>query len=252
MSAHIFGWRPDVPDQRDHLVTRGGAFLAAYAKLPASVDLRPYCSLVENQGKVGSCTGNAIVGAMELLENKRGGSFYDLSRLFVYWNERDIEGTTSKDDGAIIRDGIKVVASLGVCEETVWPYDVARWADKPIDAAYNDAKRHRITEYARVGQTIEEIKGVLAGRFPIVFGFSVYDSFESDAVAQTGIMSMPAISETLLGGHAVLAVGYDDEKQAVLVRNSWGAAWGQSGYFWMPYDYITNPYLAADLWTIRN
>ena len=251
-TPHTFGWRPDLPDHRDHKVKVGGQFLAAYAALPASVDLRPLCSPVENQGRLQSCTGNAIVGAMELLENKRGGNFYDLSRLFVYWNERDIEGATGQDVGAYIRDGIKVVASFGACLESIWPYNESIVFTRPTDAAFADAQRHRVTEYARVGQTIQEIKGVLAGRFPIVFGFSVYDSFESEEVARTGILPMPAIGESCLGGHAVLAIGYDDARQAVLVRNSWGTEWGQSGYFWMPYDYITMPDLTADLWTIQN
>jgi len=245
------GWRPDLPDFRDHRLKAGSPFLTAVA-LPASVDLRAQCSTVENQGQIGSCTGNAIVGALEVLETKAGGEFIDLSRLFVYWNERNLEGTVNQDAGAYIRDGIKVVASLGVCAETLWPYDETRWDERPGHAAFVEATKHRVTEYARVDQSELQIRSVLASGFPIVFGMSVYDSFMSDAVAATGVVPMPAVTESCQGGHAVLAVGYDDDKQAVRVRNSWGKDWGEDGNFWLPYAYLTHPDLASDLWVVRH
>jgi C1A family cysteine protease len=245
------GWRPDLPDFRDHRVKLGSPFLQAM-DIPAAVDLRPQCSAVENQGQISSCTGNAIVGALEVLENKAGGALIDLSRLFVYWNERNLEGTTEQDAGAYIRDGIKVVASFGVCAETLWPYDETRWRERPSHEAFVNATKRRVTEYARVTQDRNQIRSVLASGFPIVFGMTVYDSFLGEAVAATGVVPMPAASESCQGGHAVLAVGYDDAKDAVLVRNSWGADWGQAGYFWLPYVYLTNPDLASDLWVVRH
>lgn len=245
------GWRPDLPDFRDHRVKAGSAFLTA-VDLPSSVDLRAQCSAVEDQGQIGSCTGNAIVGALEVLENKAGGEFIDLSRLFVYWNERNLEGTTDQDAGAFIRDGIKVVASFGACAETLWPYDEARWGERPSHQAFVEATKHRVTEYARVEQSGAQIRSVLASGFPIVFGMTVYDSFMADDVAASGVVPMPTATESCQGGHAVLAVGYDDAKDAILVRNSWGAGWGQGGYFWLPYAYITNPDLASDLWVVRH
>ena len=217
----------------------------------ASVEWKRYSAILD-QGDLGSCTGNAIVGALEVLENKGGGEFIDLSRLFVYWNERNLEGTVNEDAGAFIRDGIKVVASFGACAEKLWPYDETRWAERPGHAAFVDATKRRVTEYARVDQDRYQIRSVLASGFPIVFGMSVYDSFMSDAVAANGVVPMPAATESCQGGHAVLAVGYDDEKDAVLVRNSWGADWGQAGYFWLPYAYITHPDLASDLWVVRH
>jgi C1A family cysteine protease len=270
-SVRKLGWRPDLPDFRDHHVKWGDSFMKV-GTLPSKYDQRAQCSTIENQGQISACTGNAIVGALEVLENKNGAAsasfavttatemvadkadseFIDLSRLFVYWNERNLEGTVNEDAGAYIRDGIKVVASLGVCAEKLWPYDETRWSERPSHAAFVEATKHRITEYARVEQSAYQIKTVLASGFPIVFGMSVYDSFLGDAVASTGVVPMPTAAESCQGGHAVLAVGYDDDKQAVLVRNSWGADWGLGGYFWLPYDYITNTGLASDLWVVRH
>jgi len=242
-----YGWIPDLPDHRDKLY---GALLRAPQTLPKSVDLRAGCSSVENQGQLGSCTANALAGALEFLERKDGAAFEDLSRLFIYYNERAIEGTVSQDSGAMIRDGIKSLASLGVCSEVEWPYNISRFAVKPSPACYKDAASHLITAYARL-QTLDEMRTCLASGFPFVFGFTVYESFESPAVARTGIVPMPKPGESTLGGHAVVGVGYDDAAQRFLCRNSWGAAWGLQGYFWIPYAYLSDRNLSDDFWTIR-
>ena len=173
------------------------------------------------------------------------------SRLFIYYNERDIEGTVNEDSGAMIRDGIKSVVKQGVCKETTWPYVIARFTKKPAKTCYTEAMNHQVVSYQRVTQTLNQMKGCLASGYPFVFGFSVYESFESNTVAKTGKVPMPKSGEAMLGGHAVAAVGYNDADQRFIVRNSWGSKWGKKGYCFMPYAYLTDPDLAADFWTIR-
>jgi C1A family cysteine protease len=173
------------------------------------------------------------------------------SRLFIYYNERVIEHTVDQDAGAMIRDGIKSVSKDGAPHETLWPYVITKFKDKPSAAAYKDAKKHTAVLYERLTQSLDQLKACLAAGYPFVFGFSVYESFESDAVAKTGKVPMPKPKEKQLGGHAVLAVGYDDALKRFIVRNSWGTAWGLKGYFTMPYDYATDGNLADDFWTIK-
>jgi len=242
-----YGWVPDLPDQRDILY---GAVQPVPARLPTSADLRPLCSPVENQGQLGSCTGNAIAGAVELLERKNKVRFVNVSRLFIYYNERAIEHTTKSDSGAMIRDGIKTVVKQGVCSERKWPYVVSRFAVKPTALCYKEALQHQVTSYQRI-LSVDEMRACLAQGFPFVFGFTVYESFESQQVAQTGVVPLPQPGERVAGGHAVLAVGYNDAERRFIVRNSWGAAWGMKGYFTMAYEYLANRNLADDMWTIR-
>jgi len=242
-----YGWTPDLPDGRDYLY---GARQPMPATLPPSVDLRPTCSPVEDQGQLGSCTANALAGALEFLEEKDHVTYSDLSRLFIYYNERLIEHTPGTDSGGMLRDGIKALAQQGVCSETLWPYVISQFAVKPPASCYTDALKHTITSYERL-QTSQEMRTCLAAGFPFVFGFTVYETFESPAVAKTGIVPMPAPAERALGGHAVLAVGYDDPSQTFLVRNSWGSKWGIAGYFKMPYAYLENRNLSDDFWTVR-
>ena len=139
----------------------------------------------------------------------------------------------------------------GVCPETTWPYDISKFTQKPPAAAYKEALKNKITSYQRLTNSLNILKGCLGEGYPFVYGFTVYESFMTQEVANTGIMPMPAAAEKVAGGHAVMAVGYDDAKQAFLVRNSWGKGWGIKGYFWMPYAYITNSNLCDDFWTIR-
>jgi len=242
-----YGWVPDLPDHRDIMY---GAVRRAPATLPRTTDLRPQCSPVENQGNLGSCTGNALAGAVEFLENKDGRPFTNVSRLFIYYNERVIEHSVSEDSGAMIRDGIKTLVKQGVCSEKKWPYVVSKFTQKPSATCYKEASDHQVTAYARL-QALDEMRACLASGYPFVFGFTVYESFESDKVAKSGVVPLPKHNEKMLGGHAVLAVGYDDATQRVLVRNSWGPGWGMKGYFTMPYDYLADRNLSDDFWTVR-
>src|SRR5437868_4277162 len=243
-----YGWIPDVPDQRDHLYSAPAQYLMA---LPASTDLRKECPPVYNQGALGSCTANAIAGAIEFDGRKQKVSDFVPSRLSIYYNERLIEGTVPIDSGAMIRDGIKSVASDGVCPEPEWPYDITKFARKPTAKCYADAKLDRAVSYQSIIQDLNQMKGCLASGYPFVFGFTVYQSFESAAVRKSGHAPMPGWGERPVGGHAVMAVGYDDAKQWFLVRNSWGAGWGMKGYFTLPYTYLIQSALATDFWTIR-
>jgi C1A family cysteine protease len=242
-----YGWVPDLPDARDHLYAAPPEFLTA---LPPQVDLRGQCPAVYDQGQLGSCTANAIAGAFEFDLLRQKAADFMPSRLFIYYNERVMENTVQSDAGAQIRDGIKSVAKQGVCPESEWPYDIAKFADQPPAQCYTDALNHQVTSYQRVTQLLNQLKGCLAHGNPFVLGFTVYASFESDQVAQTGEVPMPAPGEQQLGGHAVLAVGYDDSTQRFTVRNSWGAGWGMSGYFTLPYAYLIDRSLSSDFWTL--
>ncbi len=245
-----YGWKPDLPDVRDHLYV--SSLRTGTNVLPPSVDLRSQCSSVVDQGQLGSCTANAIANAhmFDQMKQKSPKLFYP-SRLFIYYNERVIEGTVKEDSGAMIRDGIKSIADKGVCSETRLPYNISKFAKKPTKACYTEGLKHQAISYQRVSQVLSEMKGCLASGYPFVFGFTVYESFESQEVANTGIVPMPLNTEKVLGGHAVMAVGYDDSTQRFLVMNSWGTGWGMGGYFTIPYDYLTNSNLSDDFWTVK-
>jgi C1A family cysteine protease len=244
-----YGWIPDLPDRRDQLYVAPPELSQI---LPPMVDLRPNCPPVYDQGQLGSCTANAIAGAVEfdLLKEKQQGIFIP-SRLFLYYNERVIEGTVNSDSGAQLRDGIKSVATQGDCPESLWPYDIAKFAIKPPTNCYAQALKFKAVQYQRVLQDANQMKGCLASGFPFVLGFTVYESFESQQVSTTGHAPMPAPSEKVIGGHAVVAVGYDDSNQWFILRNSWGSTWGLQGYFTLPYTYLLDQNLASDFWTIR-
>jgi C1A family cysteine protease len=246
MNKQIYGWKPDLPDQRDFLYK-----LAVPVAVPPKVDLRQFCPPVYDQGQLGSCTANAIGAAMEFEQIKKKATPFVPSRLFIYYNERSMEGTVNSDSGAMIRDGVKSVNKLGVCKETTWPYIIAKFKTKPVKKAFTEGLKYESKVYSSVGQDMNSVKSCLASGDPIVFGFTVYESFEGPDVAKNGIMPMPAKKEKSLGGHAVLAVGYDDSKKWMIIRNSWSNKWGDKGYFYMPYDYFFSK-LTSDFWVIKD
>lgn len=256
-----YGWVPDLPDARDHIYA---APRLSLVNPPPKVDLRDQMPAVYDQGKIGSCTANSIAAAFEFELLRQRLTDFMPSRLFIYYNERAMEGHVNYDSGAQIRDGIKSLATIGVCPETEWPYDDtpaltdggpwppgARAGEKPPASCYTDAKQAVALSYHRIIQDVDQLKGCLASGYPFVFGFTVYSDFESSDVAKSGEGQLPTPAEQALGGHAVLAVGYDDSTQRFLVRNSWGTAWGQAGYFTLPYAYLTERGLASDFWTLR-
>jgi C1A family cysteine protease len=212
------------------------------------VDLRSEDVEIWNQGTLGSCTGHALAAAFSFVAKKEGKPI-NVSRLFIYYNERVMENTVKQDAGAHIRDGVKVMQKLGAPDEKYWPYNIEKFAKKPSIRAFTNAKKHQVLEYRRLAG-IDDFMGALSAGYPVVFGFSVYESFETEEVAKTGNMVMPGLDERCLGGHAVTAVGYDKEKDIAIVRNSWDVAWGDKGYFYMPLDMIRNPNLSDDFWTI--
>jgi C1A family cysteine protease len=247
-----FGWVPDLPDYRDQMY-KAVPIVAA----PPKVDLSPQCPPVYNQGQLGSCTGNAIAAAIQFDRMKQdcADGAQTPSRLFIYYNERVMEQTVDQDPGAQIRDGIKSVNKLGVCFEgdgaDQWAYVEGRFANQPPQACYDSGAKNRVLSYDRLTNTLDQLKNCLASGYPFVFGFTVYDAFEGQDVMASGELNMPQPGEGRVGGHAVMAVGYDDAAQRFLIRNSWGPDWGKAGYFTMPYEYLTTNSLADDFWTIR-
>lgn len=227
--------RPDAVDMRDKMFR--AAVFTTPELLPSQVDLRDKCSPIVDQGQLGSCTANAMAsGLREYLLLRSGQAYTPLSRLYLYWHERLIEGTLNEDAGAQIRDGMKVLQKLGVCPESDYPYEIEHFKDKPSATAEQNAALYRIGEYHRVA-SLSLLKAALAQGLPVVLGFAVFESFESKEVAETGVVPLPdAEREGMLGGHAVLAVGYDDEHQHVMVRNSWGEGWGDQGYCYFSYE----------------
>jgi C1A family cysteine protease len=240
------GVHPDLPDQRDWIHPR-----PRLPRLPASVDLRPDCPPVYQQGALNSCTANAIGAAMAYDAAMRDRRHREPSRLFIYYNERAREGVVGTNAPVSLRDGYRAVARVGVCPERLWPYDPPRFRRKPPLACFDAASKDRAIAYFRIPARLDRLRGCLAQRFPFTMGISVYESFLTPAVARSGRVPMPDPSEAPKGGHAVLVVGYRDASEHFIVRNSWGRGWGDDGYCFFPYAYLLNQTLAFDFWTVR-
>jgi len=237
-----YGWRPDKPDHRDLRLS-----LARPVKLPDTVDLRPRAMPVRDQASLGSCTGFCLRGLYGYQAKVQGQAF-EPSPLFGYYCERVLEGSVKIDAGAEIRDGMKAISKWGICSEKAWPYVPAMFAKKPPAKAYSEALSHQSLVYKRVGRTMWELRACLATGFPITLGFTVYESFESAAMERTGKGVLPKAGEAVLGGHAVLIVGYTPTD--FILQNSWGTRWGMKGFFTLPHSYVLDPNLSDDLWCL--
>jgi C1A family cysteine protease len=245
-TIHRYGWKPSLPDLRDHIAD------AAELNILDEVDPRADLPAVFDQGQLGSCTANAVAAAVEYDAKLNGSDPGFLSRLWIYYYERKLEGQPlDQDTGAQGRDGFKVCQKLGVPLEQDWPYDITKFSDEPPASLDTEAMQHRISNYRAVPRNIDSMKAVLSNRQTIAIGFTVYETFESPQVAQTGIVPLPSRNEKVLGGHEVLLVGYlEDQPNYGLVRNSWGTGWGLAGYFLMPWAYLMDANLASDFRTI--
>lgn len=229
-----------------HMQTK--PLVAGKAKLPDSVDLRSNDNMkVFDQGDLGSCTANATAAAFHFCEVKEAIREFIPSRLFIYYNARYIEDNID-GEGCSITDAVKSLCEWGVCPESTWPYSDDREDDQPSDSCYAEAAKHVATTACAVGTDINDLKCCLSRGLPFAFGFDVYDSFWS--IDSSGMMPMPSSDEGIAGGHAVCAVGYDDSKQVLIVRNSWGQGWGDNGFFYMPYQFVTDVGV-FDAWCIQ-
>ena len=233
-----YGWKRDRPDHRDYKLGAPAPGLPA----PPTWDLTPHMPPIWDQGKTSSCTAHATAAALQHAANR----ITPPSRMFIYYTTRVIEGDVDKDDGAEIRDAVKAVSSLGACDESVWPFDTENLFQKPNRWAYNNAATlaNYARTYLRVTQTVDALRSAISSGYPVIFGFNVPRSFESNAVAQSGIMPMPGPNDYTPEGHAVLAVGY--ESDYFIIRNRWGDSRGKHGYFRMPRDFISDPSCASD------
>lgn len=264
-----FGWQRDLPDFRDKaaqsaeisdVLEKSKPLKAAAKKLPVSVDLRQWFSPIEDQGDLGSCTANAGIGLLEYYERRAFGLHLDASRLFLYKVTRNLMGETG-DTGAYLRDTMKAMVLFGVPPEQYWQYDIPRFDEDPPAFCYAFAENYKTIKYYRIDPPgmnttaiLSTIRQKLAAGLPQMFGFTVYSSIPPSGDGR-GEIPYPKRGERVLGGHAIVAVGYDDNKiigadqGALMIRNSWGTEWGMGGYGWLPYKYVEMG-LAVDFWAL--
>lgn len=253
--SRVLNWKRDLPHPGDR---HWKDYAPRKWVLPSRVDLREYFPPIQDQGQMGSCTGNALAAALGYLEMKGDPNFtypatagFDaVSRLFIYWKERVLEGDAYLDQGAMIRSGITALMQTGACTEKGWPYDEEHLFMRPTKEQFSEAWKHRLKDALRLdNRRLSQLRNCLAQGTPFVFGITVYSSFFS--VKSDGLVpTPPLVYDEIMGGHALCAVGYDDIRKVFIVRNSWGSSWGENGYCYIPYEYLTSPYLAADFWAV--
>jgi len=248
MITKKFGWIPDIPDQRDF---KYSAPKKSAKKRLYRVDLRPYMPPIYEQGYLGSCVSQAVGACLQFLQMKQKRSWFVPSRLFLYYNARLIDGTTNYDAGSYIRSGIKAANRYGGPEETLWKYNINNFKIKPPINVYTEGLTHQALKYERVAQNAIQIETRISQGYPIILGIAVYESFLSNKVAKSGYVKLPGKREVMVGGHAIVLVGYNQTQRRFICRNSWGGGWGLGGNFTIPYEYILNNNLTEDLWTIQ-
>lgn len=254
-----FGWKPDLPDTRDLRVSM--AFAAQVPIPPVCITDPAALPAIRDQSEQGSCVGYSVRTMGMITRRAEHQMEMELAPRFIYWNARRIEGTTSEDSGCQIRDAIKGVARWGFAAERVCAYNPKNWTNPPTVIAYSSARLDMAVEYRRLDtpgvDLLTNLKAAIVRSRSFAFGFAVYENFELPSVTRTGVMLPPQGS--ILGGHAVCAVGYSDLKGAFLIANSWGPNWGcahpmlpkgSRGYFWFPYNLITNRDLCDDFWIV--
>lgn len=266
------GWLRDYPDFRDYRVDniRVKALMETMGiadpvkTVPSKVDIRKWCSSIEDQGQLGSCTANAGAGLLEYYEKRAFGKHLDASRLFLYKATRNLMKVTG-DTGAYLRTTMQALTIFGVPPEEYYPYIIEEFDQEPPAFSYSFAQNYQALQYVRldppqteINVILDRIKTNLAAGLPSIFGFTVYSSLSE---AKGGKIPYPCKGEQVLGGHAVMAAGYDDKveiknpncktktKGALIIRNSWGTGWGEDGYGWLPYEYVLKG-LATDWWTL--
>lgn len=252
LSKINFNYTFDEKDSRDKLFKNvlKGPIDPKY--LPASVDLRKDVGKPLNQLNLGSCTSNSVAYGLRYCVKKLSFKEFNPSRLFIYYNGRVISNFSVKEDtGLSIRNGYKSVAKNLCCNEKIWPYVVKDFSKKPVEEAYKEAKKFKNFQYLRLASDILHLKKCLKDGYPISFGMSLFKSFVSREVSKTGIVPLPKKNEEEIGGHAMIIIGYSDDKKSFQVMNSWGEKWGDSGMCWIPYEYIMNEKYTSDFWSPR-
>jgi C1A family cysteine protease len=239
------GWKRDLPDSRD--------FIAKLKRAPgvdvSNIDLRrtDFFPEIYNQGRTNACTGFSIAAALEYGRRREKLSDFAPSKLFIYYNGRSYDGNSvGKDDGAQLRDGMKAIADFGATTETTWPFDETKVLTKPNDESFSSAKPNIIKQYSRILTTLKDVQAALSRGIPIIFGLFIFENFDASEVRENGIIAMPKGKH--IGDHAMLIVGIKDKY--IISRNSWGDNWGESGYCYIPFEYIFNDAWAGDLWVI--